>query len=149
SWIVPHFEKMLYDNAQLARLYAHWWRRSDDPMARRVSQQTCDWMIADLLTAEGGFASALDADSDGSEGAYYVWSPAELVDVLGEEDGAYAIEQFAVPAAGNFEHGRSVLRLPAEPADPGRFERVRSALLSARAARPRPTRDDKVVAAWN
>ncbi len=149
GWVVPHFEKMLYDNAQLARVYAHWWRRSGDDLARRVALETCDWMIAELGTAEGGFASALDADSDGAEGAYYVWSQAEIVDVLGEDDGDYAIGQFAVPAAGNFEHGRSVLMRPADPADPLRFERVRSALLAARAARPRPARDDKVVAAWN
>ena len=83
DWVVPHFEKMLYDNAQLARVYAHWWRRSGGDLARRVAEQTCDWMIADLKTSEGGFASALDADSEGEEGAFYVWTPAELAEVLG------------------------------------------------------------------
>ena len=149
EWGVPHFEKMLYDNAQLARVYAHWWRRSGGDLARRVAEQTCDWMIADLVTTEGGFASALDADSDGAEGTFYVWTPAELAEVLGPEDGAYAAVLFAVSPGGTFEHGRSVLQLPADPADPPRYERVRSALLAARAARVWPARDDKVVAAWN
>jgi uncharacterized protein len=149
AWVVPHFEKMLYDNAQLARVYAHWWRRSGGELARRITEQTCDWMIADLRTAEGGFASALDADSDGEEGAFYVWTPAELAEVLGPDDGNYAAQLFAVTEAGTFERGRSVLQLPADPADPRRYERVRSALLAARAVRVWPARDDKVVAAWN
>jgi uncharacterized protein YyaL (SSP411 family) len=149
EWIVPHFEKMLYDNAQLARVYAHWWRRSGSELARRVAEQTCDWMIADLATSDGGFASALDADSEGEEGVFYVWTPAELAEVLGPEDGAYAAQLFAVSPGGTFERGRSVLQLPADPADPQRYGRVRSALLAARAARIWPARDDKVVAAWN
>jgi uncharacterized protein YyaL (SSP411 family) len=155
DWVVPHFEKMLYDNAQLAGIYAHWWRRCGGDgspagdLARRVSQQTCDWMLADLRTGEGGFASALDADSDGVEGAFYVWTPQELAQVLGEEDGRYAAEVFGVSVAGTFERGRSVLQLHADPADPARHEDVRSRLLAARNARVWPSRDDKVVAAWN
>ena len=155
DWVVPHFEKMLYDNAQLAGVYAHWWRRCggdggyQGDLARRISQQTCDWMLADLRTAEGGFASALDADSDGVEGAFYVWTPRELAEVLGEQDGRYAAEVFGVSAAGTFEHGRSVLRLQADPADPVRHDDVRSRLLAARNARVWPSRDDKIVAAWN
>ena len=149
EWVVPHFEKMLYDNAQLARVYAHWWRRSGGDLARRVAEQTCDWMIADLATSDGGFASALDADSAGEEGVFYVWTPAELAEVLGADDGAYAAQLFAVSPGGTFERGRSVLQLPADPADPQRYERVRSALLAARASRVWPARDDKVVAAWN
>jgi uncharacterized protein len=149
EWVVPHFEKMLYDNAQLARVYTHWWRRSGRELARRIAEQTCDWMIADLRTAEGGFASALDADSDGEEGVFYVWRLAELAEVLGPDDGSYAAQLFAVTEAGTFERGRSVLQLPADPADPLRYERVRAALLAARAARVWPARDDKVVAAWN
>ena len=156
GWVVPHFEKMLYDNAQLARVYAHWWRRSEThsdgsvaDLARRIAEQTCDWMLADLATAQGGFASALDADSDGTEGAFYVWTPAELADVLGPDDGQYAAELFAVTSAGTFEHGRSVLQLPADPADPARYADIRSRLLAARAQRAWPGRDDKVVAAWN
>ena len=149
DWVVPHFEKMLYDNAQLARVYAHWWRRSGSELARRVAEQTCDWMIADLRTAEGGFASALDADSEGQEGVFYVWTPGELADVLGEADGSYAAELFAVTRAGSFEHGTSVLRLLVDPADYAHYERIRSALLAARSDRVWPGRDDKVVAAWN
>ena len=149
DWIVPHFEKMLYDNAQLARVYAHWWRRGGGDLARRVAEQTCDWMIADLRTDEGGFASSLDADSDGEEGAFYAWTPAQLTEVLGPEDGAYAAQLFSVTQSGTFEHGRSVLQLRADPVDPARCERIRSALQAARARRVWPARDDKVVASWN
>ncbi|QXJ24429.1 thioredoxin domain-containing protein [Actinomadura graeca] len=147
EWVVPHFEKMLYDNALLARVYAHWWRLTGTPFARRVALETCDWMLRDLRTAEGGLASALDADSEGEEGRYYVWTPAQLRDVLGEEDGAYAEALFEV--TGTFEHGTSVLQLLSDPEDPERYERVRTALLAARAQRVPPARDDKVVAAWN
>ena len=149
DWVVPHFEKMLYDNAQLARVYTHWWRRSGGNLARRVAEQTADWMIADLRTPEGGFASSLDADSEGEEGAFYVWTPPQLAEVLGEQDGAYAAQLFAVTPTGTFEHGRSVLQLRADPEDTARYERIRSALLAARVARVWPARDDKVVAAWN
>ncbi len=83
DWVVPHFEKMLYDNALLARGYAHLWRRTGTGLARRIAEQTCDWLITGLRTAEGGFAAALDADSDGAEGAFYVWTPAELAAVVG------------------------------------------------------------------
>jgi hypothetical protein len=149
DWVVPHFEKMLYDNALLARGYAHLWRRTGDPLARRVAADTCGWLLRDLRTGEGGFASALDADSDGEEGLFYAWSPAELAAVLGQEDGAYAAEVFGVTAAGTFEGGRSVLQLPADPADTARFGRIRAALLRARQDRVPPGRDDKVVTAWN
>src|ERR1022692_1673056 len=149
DWVVPHFEKMLYDNAQLARIYTHWWRRSGTGLARRVAIETCEWMIADLATGDGGFAGALDADSDGEEGAVSVWTPAQLADLLGAEDGTFAAEIFAVSAAGTFGRGRSVLQLPADPADQQRYQRVRAALLAARARRNWPARDDKVVAAWN
>jgi uncharacterized protein YyaL (SSP411 family) len=149
AWVVPHFEKMLYDNALLARVYAHLWRLTSAPLARRVAAETCDWMVRELRTAEGGLASALDADSEGEEGKYYVWTPAELTEVLGQDDGEFAASAFGVIADGTFEHGRSVLQLPADPDDPARFGRVRTALLAAREQRVRPGRDDKVVAAWN
>ena len=149
GWVVPHFEKMLYDNALLARAYAHLWRLTGSTLARRVTEETCDWMLRELRTAEGGLAASLDADSEGAEGKFYVWRPAELRDVLGPEDGAFAAEVFGVTDAGTFEHGASVLQLRSDPADAGRFARVRDALLAARAARVRPGRDDKVVAAWN
>jgi uncharacterized protein len=149
DWVVPHFEKMLYDNALLARVYAHLWRRSGSPLARRVAIETCDWLIAEMQTAEGGFAAALDADSEGGEGAYYVWTPAQLTAALGPADGDYAAAVFGVTEAGTFEHGSSVLQLRADPPDPGRFGEVRARLLATRAHRARPGRDDKVVAAWN
>ena len=149
AWVVPHFEKMLYDNALLARVYAHLWRRTGSDLARRVAEQTCDWMIRELQTPQGGLAASLDADSEGEEGRFYVWSPAELVAALGPEDGAYAAEVFGVTRAGTFEHGSSVLQRRADPLDAKRFETVRAALFEARAQRPRPGRDDKVVAAWN
>jgi len=149
GWVVPHFEKMLYDNALLARVYAHLWRRTGSALAGRVAEQTCDWMLRELRTAEGGLASSLDADSEGEEGRFYVWRPAELRDVLGPEDGEFAAAAFGVTPDGTFEHGASVLQRLAEPDDQERFARVREALLAARGARVRPGRDDKVVAAWN
>jgi uncharacterized protein len=149
GWVVPHFEKMLYDNALLARVYAHLWRRTGDQLARRVARETCAWMIRELRTPEGGFASALDADSGGEEGLFYTWTPAELTAELGAAEGRYAAETLGVTEAGSFEHGRSVLQLRADPADPDRFAAVRETLLAARERRVRPARDDKVVAAWN
>jgi len=148
-WIVPHFEKMLYDNALLLRIYAHWWRASGDDDARRVALETAEFLLRDLRTAQGGFASALDADTDGEEGLTYVWTPGELVEVLGEDDGAWAAEQFDVTTTGTFEKGSSVLQRLGEPADPDRYASVCARLLEARGSRPQPGRDDKVVAAWN
>jgi uncharacterized protein YyaL (SSP411 family) len=152
GWVVPHFEKMLYDNALLARVYANLWRRTGSELARRVAEETCDWMLRELRTGEGGLAASLDADSEGEEGKFYVWRPAELDAILGPEDGAFAAQAFGVTEAGTFEHGASVLQRRAEPADPAdadRLARVRDALLAARGRRVRPARDDKVVAAWN
>lgn len=177
GWVVPHFEKMLYDNALLCRVYAHLWRATGSGLARRIALGTADFLLRELRTDQGGFASALDADSeteDGrhAEGAYYVWTPAQLAEVLGEEDAAFAARHFGVTAEGTFEEGASVLRLPAGggraageggaeagaghdpaagggPADAGRIASVTERLLAARDARPRPGRDDKVVAAWN
>ena len=149
GWVVPHFEKMLYDNALLARVYAHLWRRTGSALARRVAEQTCDWMLRELRTAEGGLAASLDADSEGEEGKFYVWTPAELRAVLGPEDAEFAAEAFGVTEAGTFEHGASVLQLRSDPEDASRLRRVSDALLAARSGRVRPARDDKVVAAWN
>ncbi|MGI5402569.1 thioredoxin domain-containing protein [Streptomyces sp. CA-135486] len=164
EWVVPHFEKMLYDNALLCRVYAHLWRATGSELARRVALETADFMVRELRTAEGGFASALDADSavgdgwghpraEGSgggagkhvEGAFYVWTPQQLRDVLGDEDGRLAAEHFGVTEEGTFEEGASVLQLPDGEADPA----IKRRLLAARERRARPGRDDKVVAAWN
>ncbi len=148
-WLVPHFEKMLYDNALLLRAYTHLWRATGDPLAGRVAAETVGFLLTDLRTEQGGFASALDADTDGVEGATYVWTPEQLTEVLGDDDGRWAAELLEVTAEGTFEEGASVLQLPVDPDDPGRWDRVRAALLAARRQRPQPARDDKVVAAWN
>jgi len=149
TWTVPHFEKMLYDNALLAGVYTHLWRRTGSALARRIAEETCDFLLRDLRTPEGGFAASLDADTDGAEGAYYVWTPAELREVLGEADGAFAARVFGVTDEGTFEHGASVLQRRADPPDHERFDRIRGVLLTAREGRTGPGRDDKVVAAWN
>ncbi|WP_124711190.1 thioredoxin domain-containing protein [Gordonia insulae] len=148
EWVVPHFEKMLYDNAQLLRVYAHLARRTSDPLALRITEETIGFLRRDLQVA-GGFASSLDADTSGVEGLTYVWSPHELTRVLGDDDGRWAAEIFGVTTAGTFEHGTSTLRLLRDPDDPVRFASVRDRLLSARGARPQPARDDKVVTGWN
>ncbi|WP_193241719.1 thioredoxin domain-containing protein [Streptomyces phaeolivaceus] len=156
--LVPHFEKMLYDNALLCRVYAHLWRATGSEPARRVALETADFMVRELRTNEGGFASALDADSDdgsGSgrhvEGAYYVWTPEQLTEVLGEEDARLAAHYFGVTEEGTFEEGASVLQLPQHEGvfDAERIESVKERLNAARSRRPAPGRDDKVVAAWN
>jgi uncharacterized protein YyaL (SSP411 family) len=149
GWVVPHFEKMLYDNALLARVYLNLWRATGSELSRRVAVETCTWMLDELRTPGGGFAASLDADSEGEEGKFYVWRPAELDAVLGPEDGEFAARVFGVTEAGTFERAASVLQRRAEPADAGRLDRVRQALLAARGGRVRPGRDDKVVAAWN
>jgi uncharacterized protein len=148
AWVVPHFEKMLYDNALLLRAYAHWARRTGDDLARRVAGQTARFLIDELAEADM-FTSSLDADADGREGSTYVWTREQLTEVLGSDDGPWAASVFGVTEAGTFEAGASVLQLPRDPDDQGRFERVRTALLAARLTRPQPGRDDKVVTAWN
>ncbi len=148
-WVVPHFEKMLYDNALLLGAYTSWYAVADSELARRVALDTAGFMIDELGTAEGGFASALDADSEGVEGAFYVWTPAQLREVLGDDDGRWAADLLSVTDTGTFEHGSSVLQLRGDPDDAERWSRVRAALLESRAGRERPARDDKVVAAWN
>ncbi|MEH3129981.1 MAG: thioredoxin domain-containing protein [Mycolicibacterium neoaurum] len=147
AWVVPHFEKMLYDNALLLRFYAHWARRGRDALARRVADETARFLI-DGLGADGLFASSLDADAAGVEGLTYAWTPAEFDEVLGG-DADWAAGLFGVTAAGTFERGSSVLQLRTDPDDWVRHARVRAALLAARSLRPQPARDDKAVTAWN
>jgi uncharacterized protein YyaL (SSP411 family) len=149
DWVVPHFEKMLYDNAQLLRVYAHLFRQTGSPLARRIAEETAAFLVRDLGTAEGAFASALDADTDGVEGLTYVWTPAQLAEVLGPEEGARAGRLLGVSEAGTFENGASTLQLRADPEDPEWWARARNALLRARHSRPQPARDDKVVTSWN
>jgi uncharacterized protein YyaL (SSP411 family) len=149
GWVVPHFEKMLYDNALLLRLYAHVARLTSSSLALETAVRTGDFLLRDLGTAEGGFAASLDADTDGVEGLTYVWTPAQLVDALGEEDGTWAAQLFEVTEQGTFEEGASTLQLLRDPDDFPRYQRVCAALLTARNTRPQPARDDKVIAAWN
>ncbi len=149
QWVVPHFEKMLYDNALLLRVYVHWARATGSPLARRIATETADFLLRDLATPEGGFASALDADSEGEEGKFYVWTPKQLAAELGEEDGRWAAGLWGVTDEGTFEHGTSVLQLRSDPEDAERYARIRGRLAAARERRVPPGRDDKVVAAWN
>ena len=184
-WVVPHFEKMLYDNAQLLGVYTRLWRATthlsagapagpqeaitpstssaDVPLAtlghvtalaERVAAETAGFLLTELGTAEGAFASSLDADTDGHEGTFYVWTPAQLRAVLGPDDGPWASDLLGVTASGTFEDGASVLQLLRPdlltvPGAEARWTRVRAALADARALRTHPARDDKVVAGWN
>jgi len=149
AWVVPHFEKMLYDNAQLLGLYTRWWRQTGDPLGSRIARETADFLLAELRTAEGGFASALDADTEGVEGKFYSWTPDQVVEAVGPEDGDWAASLFEVTGAGTFEHGSSTLQLLSDPDDTERWVSVRQRLLERRSQRVYPARDDKVVAAWN
>ena len=146
-WTVPHFEKMLYDNALLARAYLHAFQVSDDALLRRTAEETLDWALREMRAPEGGFYSALDADSEGVEGKFYVWSLDELRAALGDDADA-AIAWFGATERGNFE-GANILesRGPEPPGE--QRDRIRAALLEVRAERVRPGLDDKRLAAWN
>jgi uncharacterized protein YyaL (SSP411 family) len=137
QWLIPHFEKMLYDNALLLRVYVHWWRETGSELARRVVSETAEFLLTEMLTEQGCFAASLDADSEGREGTFYVWTPEQVRDAGGDP------AALGVTDAGTFEHGTSVLQRPATADWP------RERLREVRAARPRPARDDKVVLAWN
>jgi uncharacterized protein YyaL (SSP411 family) len=147
QWRVPHFEKMLYDNALLARAYLHGFQASGDEILRRTCEETLDWALREMRAPEGGFYSALDADSEGVEGKFYVWTLDELRATLGDDADA-AIAWFGATGNGNFE-GANILesRGPEPPAE--QRERIRATLLAAREQRVRPGLDDKRLAAWN
>jgi uncharacterized protein YyaL (SSP411 family) len=146
AWIVPHFEKMLYDNALLARAYLHGFQLSGDALLARVTTETLDWALRELRQQEGGFASALDADSEGVEGKFYVWTLDEVREALGEDLGAAAIEHFGMTEQGNFE-GRNI-PVRATP-DPPQLAEIKAGLLASREQRVRPGLDDKRLTAWN
>jgi uncharacterized protein YyaL (SSP411 family) len=148
AWVVPHFEKMLYDNALLLRVYLHWWRLTGSSLGERIARETAEFLLRDLRTPEGGFASALDADTNGVEGLTYAWTPAQLREVLGT-DASAAAQLFGVTDAGTFEHGASTLQLRNDPTDRPQWTDLRARLLAARFTRPQPARDDKVITAWN
>jgi uncharacterized protein YyaL (SSP411 family) len=146
-WTVPHFEKMLYDNALLARAYLHGWQCCGEDRLRQVCVETLEFALRELRGAEGGFCSALDADSEGAEGRFYVWSAEALRDALGDARAAEAMAYYGASEQGNFEPGLNVLQ--ARGPLPPDLEQIRSALLSVRDARPRPARDEKRLASWN
>jgi uncharacterized protein YyaL (SSP411 family) len=145
-WLVPHFEKMLYDNALLARAYLHAWQVTGEEAFARVCRETLDWALLELRQDEGGFASALDADSEGVEGKFYVWTLDEVRAALGEELAAIAIEHFGMTEEGNFEGTNIPVR--ATP-DPERRDEIRAGLYAARAKRVWPGLDDKRLTSWN
>ena len=145
TWTVPHFEKMLYDNALLARAYLHAWQDGDEDLFERTCRETLEFCLRELGAPDGGFYSSLDADSEGVEGRFYVWTPAELEAALGELAPS-AIAYFGASARGNFE-GANVLE--AHGTEPAERRRIREILLEARAARVRPPLDDKRLTSWN
>ncbi len=149
QWLVPHFEKMLYDNALLARTYLRAWQTIGHDRYRCVTQKTLDWAMAEMLDPAGGFYASLDADSEGVEGLFYTWTPAEITAVLGDR-APRAIEAFGVTEQGHLD-GRSVLHLPAgvQPEEDRSLEELADELLAARADRIRPALDDKVLSSWN
>jgi hypothetical protein len=154
SWTVPHFEKMLYDNALLARAYLHGWQAFEDRRLLEVCVDTLEWALREMRGPEGGFFSALDADSEGVEGRYYVWTVTELREVLGE-DAEAAIAWLGASGQGNFldphhpQPGLNVLQDRGPRPEAGALERIRSRLLAAREARVRPALDDKRLTSWN
>ncbi len=154
AWTVPHFEKMLYDNALLARAYLHGWQTSGDERLREVCTDTLEWALDEMRGPEGGFYSALDADSEGAEGRFYVWTAAELRELLGDDADA-AIAWFGCSEQGNFldphepRPGLNVLQSRGEPPPTAARKRIRERLLAARELRERPALDDKRLTSWN
>jgi uncharacterized protein len=146
-WLVPHFEKMLYDNALLARAYLHAWQLTGDELFRRVCEETLDWALREMRGPEGGFYSALDADSEGEEGKFYVWTEQELRDALGDDADA-VITYWGVDRGPNFE-GRSILNVAGGDIDPQQLARARQRLYEVRSQRVWPGLDDKRLTAWN
>jgi len=152
EWRIPHFEKMLYDQALLADAYLDAFRATSDERWSTTARGVFDYVVRDLTSPEGAFFSAEDADSEGEEGRFYVWTPATLREVLGEDEAELFAQHFGVSERGNFEHGTSVLHLTRTPNDAAvaaRLEAAREKLLAARSKRPRPHLDDKVITAWN
>jgi len=153
QWLVPHFEKMLYDNAQLAACYLTAFQATGESRYAQVARETLDYLLRDLRDPAGGFHSSEDADSEGEEGKFYVFTPAEVREALGEADGARFCAAYGITEGGNFEHGRSVVHrfsCPREAALPGEEDQMlRERLRHWRDRRVRPAKDDKVLAAWN
>lgn len=147
-WFAPHFEKMLYDNGQLMSLYAEGFQYSKNPLFRSVLEQTADWLLREMKHPEGGFYSALDADSEGEEGKFYCWTWDELRAALGTESDVYAAQMSCSPG-GNWEHGRNILLAPSLADRPAGWRAAMQKLLGVRSLRVRPALDDKIITAWN
>jgi len=168
NWFLPHFEKMLYDQALIAMAYVEAWQATGEAEHRETAERIFEYVLRDMTSPEGGFYSAEDADSEGEEGLFYLWSVAELKAVLGEEDGAFAARVFGATEAGNFREeasgqrtGKNILYLQASVADTAaelglepaelaqRIESMRRRLFDAREGRVHPLKDDKVLTDWN
>lgn len=149
-WLIPHFEKMLYDNGLLLDIYARAWRRYGQPLYRAIVEETVEWGRREMLAPNGLFYASLDADSEGEEGKFYVWTPDEVKAVLGEERGKRFCTAYGVTPEGNFEHGKSNPALVAsEFAERQEVTGSRAQLLEAREQRVRPGRDEKHLVSWN
>ncbi|MEX0330207.1 MAG: thioredoxin domain-containing protein [Puniceicoccaceae bacterium] len=150
-WLIPHFEKMLYDNALLLDIYSKAYQRYPKPLYRKVVEETVGWLEREMRAPGGGFHAALDADTDGEEGLTYTWTLAEVTNLLGEEEGNRFCEVYGITAEGNFENtGRSnPALLSGEPEVRDSFEAARVTLLEARNLRPQPGKDEKCLTAWN
>jgi uncharacterized protein YyaL (SSP411 family) len=160
KWLVPHFEKMLYDNALLSRMYLHLYQVNRDPDARRIAEETLDYVVREMTDAGGGFYSSQDADSEGEEGKFFVWSRTEIIEALGEQDGIPFCDYFDVSQTGNFE-GHNILHITASIQDvaarnktsadelQGILDRGRQKLFALREQRIKPGRDEKILTAWN
>ena len=154
-WTVPHFEKMLYDNAQLARVYLHAWQVTGDPFYRAIAEETLDYAVREMLSPEGGFYSTQDADSEGEEGRFFVWTPNEIQAVLSDEAGRF-MEVYGVTESGNasagsahgFE-GKNILELKGSPEERQDLSSARRKLFQAREGRVHPERDEKILTSWN
>ena len=160
-WRIPHFEKMLYDNALIGRLLVDVWRVTRDPRYRETCVALLEYVEREMSAEDGGFYATQDADSEGREGVFFVWTPAQLNEVLGPEDASLAARYYGVDEAGNFEDGTTVLHLTrsittlaeqvgaAEGAVAIRLEGIRKKLFDARELRPKPFRDEKIITSWN
>ena len=160
-WFAPHFEKMLYDNALLVPLYPEAWKRSGRQEFRRVAEETLAWVAREITDPQGGFYAALDADSEGEEGRFYLWTAAEIRKAVGSEDADLVLAYYGMSEQGNFQGGRNILHVPLPPEEfarrhglapevlRDRIDQARQTLLVERSRRPGPRRDDKVLTAWN
>lgn len=160
-WLVPHFEKMLYDNALLARVYLQAYQATKRPLYRRVAEEILDYVMRDLTDRSGGFYSSEDADSEGEEGKFYVWTKDEVIEVLGAEEGDIFCEYYDITETGNFEHGKSIINTPHNPENFAERRNLsidelnrivasgRKRLFYVREERHRPGLDDKILTAWN